>query len=308
MTVQPILTANWQEPTEPELTVARRVRRNFRLLARNRLAIVGLALSVLFALVGLAGLLIWGIESLHELYLDQNLNNTLRPPFSGGNLLGTDQFGRDLLVRIVTGVGVSLAVAAGVTAVTLIAGMVIGTVAAYYGGWVDRIVSGVMDVTWGFPVILVAVVLSGVFDPGIKIVLITLCAILWAGFARIIRGQVLSLREQDFIKAARAMGVPDWKIMLRHFAPNLIAPTIVMGSYYIPLVIIAEGALSFIGLGAQQPTPSLGLMIADGRQFLQTHHWAVTMPSLFLVLIAVGFNTLGDGLRDVLDPRLRSVR
>ena len=308
MTTQETIAINWQEPTEPELTAARRIRRNFGRLARNRLAIVGLLLCVLFFFVGLAGLVIWSVESLHELYLDQDLNNTLQPPLAGGSVFGTDQFGRDLLVRIVAGIGVSLSVAVSVTAFTLIAGMLVGVVSAYYGGWVDRIISGVIDVTWGFPVILIAVVLSGVFEPGIQIVFVSLCVILWSGFARIIRGQALSLREQDFVKASRAMGVPDWRIMLRHFVPNLIAPTVVMGSYYIPVVIIAEGALSFIGLGAQQPTPSLGLMIADGRQFLQSHHWAVTIPSIFLVLIAVGFNTLGDGLRDVLDPRLRSVR
>ena len=301
-------TATWEEPVEPEPTFARRLRRNLDLLARNRLALLGGAVSLTFVLVGIAGIVIIGFDRFHDVYLDQNLGNTFQPPLSGGHILGTDNLGRDLLARAVGGVGVSLMLAVGITAMTLVVGMFVGMVAAYYGGKVDLVFSGAMDIAWGFPIILMAIALTGVLDRGIGVVILAVPLVLWAGFGRIVRGEVLSLRERDFVMAARAMGVPDWKIMGRHFVPNLIAPTIVMGTYYIPVVIVFEGALSFLGLGTQPPTPSLGLMISEGRQFLQTQHWVVTIPGIALVLMVIGYNTLGDGLRDILDPRLRRVR
>ena len=299
----------WQEVVEPELTLGRRLRDNLRILGRNRLAFAGAIVSIVFVLIGIAGLIIIGFDRFQDLYLDQNLRNILREPLAGGNVLGTDALGRDLLARTVGGIGVSIMLALGITAMTLVVGMILGTVAAYYGGWVDIVISGIIDVTWGFPIILLAVALSGLFDRGIEVVLFSVPLILWAGFARIVRGEVLSMRERDFVKAARAMGVPGWKIILRHFVPNLIAPTIVMATYYIPVIIVFEGSLSFLGLGTQPPTPSLGLMAAEGRQFLiNGDHWVVTVPGIALVLMVIGFNTLGDGLRDILDPRLRSVR
>ena len=301
--------ARWQEVVEPELTLGRRLRDNLRILERNRLAFAGAIVSIVFVLIGIAGLIIIGFDRFQDLYLDQNLRNILREPLAGGNVLGTDVLGRDLLARTVGGIGVSIMLALGITAMTLVVGMILGTVAAYYGGWVDIVISGIIDVTWGFPIILLAVTLSGLFDRGIEVVLFSVPLILWAGFARIVRGEVLSMRERDFVKAARAMGVPGWKIILRHFVPNLIAPTIVMATYYIPVIIVFEGSLSFLGLGTQPPTPSLGLMAAEGRQFLiNGDHWVVTVPGIALVLMVIGFNTLGDGLRDILDPRLRSVR
>ena len=303
--------AVWQEVVEPELTLGRRFRDSLRILARNRLALAGAVVSIIFVLVGIAGLIILSFDRFQDLYLDQTLdpNVILRAPFSGENVLGTDALGRDLLARTVAGIGVSIMLALGITAMTLVVGMILGTVAAYYGGWIDIVISGVIDVSWGFPIILLAVALSGLFDRGIEVVLFSVPLILWAGFARIVRGEVLSMRERDFVKAAQAMGVPGWKIILRHFVPNLIAATIVMGTYYIPVIIVFEGALSFLGLGTQPPTPSLGLMAAEGRQFLiNGDHWVVTVPGVALVLMVIGFNTLGDGLRDILDPRLRSVR
>lgn len=303
--------AMWQEPPAPERTRRHQLHAGLRLLARNRLALIGGGISLVFVLIGIAGIVIIGFDRFHDLYLDQTLDSAviLRAPFTSENILGTDALGRDLLARTVAGIGVSIMLALAITALTLILGMVLGTVAAFYGGWIDVVISAVIDVTWGFPIILLAVALSGVFDRGIEVVILSVPLILWAGFARIVRGEGLSLRERDFVKAARAMGVPDWKIILRHFVPNLVAPTIVMGTYYIPVVIVFEGALSFLGLGTQPPTPSLGLMAAEGRQhLLNGDHWVVTIPGISLVLMVIGFNTLGDGLRDILDPRLRGVR
>lgn len=282
--------------------------RTVRLLARNRLALAGGVISLIFLLIGIVGLMIISFDRFHDLYLNQDLQNTLRAPMESGKILGTDLLGRDLLARTVSGIGVSMALAVGITAITIVVGLTIGIVAAYYGGLIDLLFSGVIDITWGFPIILMAIALTGVLDRGIEVVLIAVPLVLWAGFARIVRGEVLSLRERDFITAAKAMGIPDRRIMLRHLVPNLASPIVVMATYYIPVVIVFEGALSFLGFGTQPPTPSLGLMISDGRQLLQTHHWAVTIPGVALMMMVIGFNTFGDGLRDVLDPRMSRVR
>src|SRR5262249_15039706 len=236
------------------------------LFAENKAALVGGVLTTAFVLSGIAGLVMIAVPSLHHLYLDQNLLNALKPPGHDG-LLGTDSLGRDQLARLVAGTGVSLAVAAIVTALSLAVGGVVGILAGYHRGKVDLVLSGVVDVTWGFPIVLLAVVLAGVLSPGLTTVVLAISLINWAGFARIIRGEVLVLREQDFIRAARAVGAPGRRIILRHLAPNVLAPTLVMGSYYIGITIVAEAALSFIGVGAQPPTPSLGQILSDGQNY-----------------------------------------
>ncbi len=159
--------------------------------------------------------------------------------------------------------------------------------------------------TWGFPVILLAVVLAGVLAPGIKTVVLAIALIIWAGFARILRGEALSLRERDFVKAARALGVPPLRIIWRHLVPNVVAPTMVLTSYYLAISVIAEAGLSFIGVGIQLPTPSLGAMIADGQNYWSVSAWIVVLPAAVLATLVIGLNALGDGLRDVLDPRMR---
>jgi len=160
-------------------------------------------------------------------------------------------------------------------------------------------------VTWGFPVILLAVVLAGVFAPGIWIVVLAIACINWAGFARILRGEAITLRDRDFVKASRALGTPPRKVIHRHLIPNVLAPTIVLTSYYLAIAVIAEAGLSFIGVGIQLPTPSLGAMIADGQTYWTISSWVVLLPAAVLATLVVGLNALGDGLRDVLDPRMR---
>jgi peptide/nickel transport system permease protein len=273
-------------------------------LIHHRSALVGAILTGLFVLVGIAGLVMIAVASLNHLYLDQDLSNALKPPLDHG-LLGTDPLGRDLLARTVAGVGVSLAVGVIVTTISIVVGGAAGIHAGYYGGKLDLLLSGVIDITWGFPIILLAVILAGILAPGLVTVVLAISLINWAGFARIIRGDVLRLREQDFIRAATAVGVRNQSIIRRHIAPNLIAPTLVMGSYYIGITIVAEAGLSFIGVGAQPPTPSLGQLIADGQNYWSIDSWIVLVPGITLVLIVFGLNALGDGLRDILDPRLR---
>jgi peptide/nickel transport system permease protein len=289
----------WTPPREGQLRWLRFVFRH------NKAALFGGVLTSLFLLTGLAGLVMIAVPSLHHLYLDQNLSDALQPPPADGGF-GTDALGRSLLARVVAGTGVSLGIAAAVTAISLLVGGITGVLAGYHRGKVDLVISGVVDVAWGFPIVLLIVILAGVIEPGLLVVVLGISLINWAGFARIIRGEVLKLREQDFIRAAEAVGVPTWKIMLRHIAPSVIGPTLVMGSYYVAITIIAEAGTAFIGVGAQPPTPSLGQIIAEGQNYWAQDVWVVAIPGAVLALIVLGLNTLGDGLRDLVDPRLRT--
>jgi peptide/nickel transport system permease protein len=275
------------------------------LLTRSRATLFGGILTLVFVLTGIAGLVTIAVPGLNDLYLDQELSEALQAPLENG-LFGTDPLGRDLLARVVAGTGVSLAIAAIVTALSLLVGGVVGILAGYYGGRIDLVLSSVIDITWGFPIILIIIILAGVLSPGLVTVVLGIALINWAGFARIIRGETLKLRELDFIRAARAIGVPGWKIMLRHIAPNVVAPTLVLGSYYVAITIIAEAGTSFIGVGAQPPTPSLGQIIAEGQNYWSQQVWVVAIPGAALALIVLGLNSLGDGLRDLVDPRLRT--
>lgn len=294
--------APWQE--EGALPQRPWVYQAWEALARNKLALIGTLVTLAFLLIGIAGLVMLGVPSLRDLYARQDLISSLQPPLSG-RLLGTDHLGRDLMARLVAGIGVSLAVAMVVTFISLVVGLTLGVLSGYYGGQLDLFISGLADMAWGFPIILLSVVLTGMFQPGLKPVIWAMVLVNWAGFARVARGEALTLREREFVKAAQALGVPQWKIILRHIVPNVMAPTLVLASYFVPVAIIAEAGLSFIGLGAQPPVPSLGQILADGRNYLSIDHWLVTIPGALLAIVALGLNALGDGLRDILDPRLR---
>jgi peptide/nickel transport system permease protein len=269
-------------------------------VARNKLALAGSIVAILYILTGIFGPLL-----VTQDYAAQSLMETFKRPLTEDHPLGTDQLGRDMLSRLVVGIRISLLVGFGVTAISLIIGSFAGAVAGYYRGWVDTIFSILIELTWGFPLILIAVLLTGVFGPGLKASVLAIGLINWAGFARIVRGEVLSMREREFIQAAHAIGLGDARILLRHILPNVIAPALVMGSYYVALAIIVEAGLSFIGLGAQPPLPSLGVMIADGRNYMLLDHWVSTIPGVTIILVVMGLNLFGDGLRDALDPRLK---
>jgi ABC-type dipeptide/oligopeptide/nickel transport system permease subunit len=280
----------------------------WELLFANKLALLGAILTVIFVGIGIVGAIVLTIPSLQHLYLDQNLEQGLLRPLTPGHLLGTDQFGRDLAWRVAAGIGVSLTAGVVVTAISMPVGMAVGAASGYYGGALDRIVGGLIDLTWGFPVILVAVIIVGILQPGLTAVIAAISLVNWAGFARIIRAQVISLREREFVEAAHALGVADWKIIVRHLVPNTIGTTLVMASYYIAITVIAEAGLAFIGLGAQPPLPSLGQLISVGRGLLYVDPWAAIIPGIAIALIVLGLNTLGDGLRDIFDPRMRTYR
>ncbi len=171
--------------------------------------------------------------------------------------------------------------------------------------WIDTIVSGIIEITWDSRH-SVASIAAGALGPRMTSIVLAIALLYWAGFARLIRGEVLVLRNQEFVQAARASGAGDGRILFRHILPHTIGPALVMASYYVAAAIIAEAAFSFIGLGAQPPTPSLGAMIADGRNYILLDHWVSTIPGLAILIIVVALNLLGDGLRDILDPRLRN--
>ena len=280
-------------------------RDHFAPLLANKLALLGGVVTLFCFVVAAIGLVIMAFPSFHHLYLDQDVNSALIKPFKPHHLLGTDNFGRDMAWRVAAGTGISLGIGIVVTAASMSLGLILGAVAGYFRGPADRIISAFIDLTWGFPLVLVAVIFVGMLKPGIPAVILGVSVVNWAGFARIIRAQVLSLRERAFVEAARSLGVPAWKIILRHLVPNTVGTSLVMASYYVAVTVIAEAGLSFIGLGAQPPTPSLGQMIATGRNYLYNDPWAAIIPGVAIALIVLGLNTLGDGLRDIFDPRLR---
>jgi len=239
-----------------------------------------------------------------------DMNYRLRPPeaealASGKYLLGGDQLGRDMLTRIIYGARISLTV--GVTAVLLSGslGLLFGLLAGYYGGRTDEVIMRLADVQLAIPTILLAIALVGVLGPSVPNLILVLGVTGWVIYARTIRGVVLSLREQQFIEAARALGSGDRRTLFRYILPNVWTPAIVVASQQMGFMIILESALSFLGLGVQPPTPTWGGMIADGRGYLATAWHVTTFPGLVLMATVLAVNFFGDGLRDVLDPRLR---
>jgi peptide/nickel transport system permease protein len=254
---------------------------------------------------GLAGIVIQLAPSFRHLYLNQNLAATFKPPVASGHLLGTDNLGRDLAWQLTAGLGISLAIGVGVAVISVLLGLAIGILGGFFGRLADAAANVVTDVTWAFPAILLAVVLAGWLGPSITTVVLALGLTNWPGFARIVRGEVLSLRERDFVNAARVLGVPKIVISVRHFVVNLLPVTIVMAVYFLATAIIGEAGLSFLGLGVQPPMPSLGLVLGIGRQYLDITWWPVVLSGALLAIAVLFLNALGDFLRDRLDPHGR---
>jgi peptide/nickel transport system permease protein len=239
--------------------------------------------------------------------MTQDLSNRLQPP-SLAHPFGTDRLGRDVFARIVHGARVSLGIAVAVTAIRLVLGVAIGLLAGYGGGWVDELLMRVVDLLFAFPGIVLALVIAGIAGPSLTNVLLALAVVGWGTYARVVRSEVLSVRERDYVTASRLSGTPHHRIVLEHVLPNVLGPTIVLATLDIGTVVLATAGLSFLGLGAQPPTPEWGTMIAAGRHYLQTAWWLVNVPGLAIVVTVLGFTLLGDGLRDVLDPEGRTER
>jgi peptide/nickel transport system permease protein len=231
--------------------------------------------------------------------------NRYKPP-SMEHLLGTDKFGRDIFSRILYGARISLSIGFISVAISVTMGIVVGATAGYFRGWADTAIARFIDMLLSIPRIILLLVIIAMLEPNIFLLVAVLGLTGWEGSARIVRGQFLSLREQEFVQAARALGYSNWRIILRHILPNTLAPIIVIATLGIGNVILLEAGLSFLGLGVQPPTASWGSMVNDGRDAMITAWWISTYPGLAIVLTVVAFNLLGDGLRDALDPRLRT--
>lgn len=236
--------------------------------------------------------------------LDQDLGRISEGP-SADHWFGTDELGRDLLSRVVHGGQVSLMVGLVVQLATASIGMLLGLIAGYYGGTVDTIIMRVVDTMYAFPPFLFAVFMAAILPPSVWSIVLVLVLVGWPWEARVTRGLVLSLKEREYVTAARVVGASNWRIMLKHILPNSLSPIIVGFSIGIAGTIMAESGLSFLGIGIRPPTPSWGGMIDKGRQFLQVYPHLAIFPSIALALTVLAFNFLGDGLRDALDPRLR---
>lgn len=269
-------------------------------LVANRSAMIGVVIIGLLSAVALLA----PVLALHP-YAEQDLLRSLEPPLTPGHPLGTDNFGRDVYSRVIWGTRVSLQVGVIVTVLSMGIGIGIGSVSGFYGGRVDLLLSNLINLVWGFPLILVALLLVTVMGPGLTGAMIAAGLVIWSGFARVVRGEVLALRHREFVVAAQTLGQRDVWIISRHILPNIIAPVLVMASLTMAIAVIVEASLSFLGLGAQPPTPSWGAMLNEGRAYIHRAYWLATFPGLAIALLVLGFNLLGDGLRDVLDPRMR---
>lgn len=231
-----------------------------------------------------------------------------RPGGAWNRPLGTDKLGRDLLSRIIKGAQISLLVSVVVIAISGVIGTVLGIMASYFGGWVDYLISRIIDVAMALPVILIALVLVVVVGPGLKVLVIVITGVLWSRYARLVRGETLSIMSQDFINLARVAGSSHLYVMARHVFPNVFNSLIVLATLQVGYVIIIESALSFIGVGIPRPTPSWGSIVADGRDLIiQAAWWVSLFPGLAIVLTVLSVNLVGDWLRDRLDPRLRQI-
>jgi len=233
-----------------------------------------------------------------------DLRHTLEAP-SLEHWLGTDAQGRDVWSRLIFGARVSLLVGLASQGIALGIGVVLGLVAGYRGRWTDEVIMRLADVTLAFPSLLLLIAMAAAFEPSLTVVCIVIGVVGWAAMARLVRGQVLVVRELEYVQAMRALGARDARIVLRHILPNVVAPVVIAGTLGIAGAIMAEAALSFLGLGVQPPTPSWGAMIADGRDLSQLRDapWTSLAPGLAIGVAVLGFNLLGDALRDALDPR-----
>jgi len=233
-----------------------------------------------------------------------NFSAVTAPP-SSSHLMGTDDVGRDILSRIIFGSRIDLLIGFLTICGAILIGLPLGAIAAYRGGWIDEIIMRVTDMFLAFPPLILAMALAAALGPGLIHAMEAMLITWWPWYTRLIRGQVLSLKENTYVEAARALGANDLRIVLRHVLPNSLSPIIVQGTMDIGNAILTAASLSFIGLGAQPPQPEWGAMITVGRNYIQQYWWMATFPGLAILLTVMGFNLFGDGLRDSLDPRLR---
>jgi oligopeptide transport system permease protein len=283
-------------------------------LRRNRLALVGGIIVLLLLIVAIFGPLLTPYP-----FYKQDVNAALQfpggvvPPFATSHILGTDNLGRDILSRLMDGARISMTVAVVVQIVVLFIGMPVGAAAGWFGGRIDTFLMRITDVVYAFPDLLFIILLGVAFREtafgkamdGLLIVFVAIGLVNWVTMARLVRGQLLSLKEQDYVEAARAIGVSDFKIVTRHLLPNAIGPVIVAVTLGIPGAILSEATLALIGLGVQPPRASWGSLVASGEPYIRAQPFLLLFPALAIAIALVSFTFLGDGLRDALDPKLK---
>jgi peptide/nickel transport system permease protein len=279
----------------------------WRRLRSDRVSMIALAVIILIIVLAIiapvfAAITGHGVDTAYPLTGENEAGNPVGPGVNGF-WLGTDSTGRDLLVRILYGARISLFVGVVSTAIATVLGVSIGLMAGYFGGIVDNVLARITDAVLAFPYVILGIALAVVFGPSLTIIMFMVTFFSWAGIARIVRGQTLSIKEKEYIEAARSLGAGPFRIMFFDILPNLLAPVLVVATLYIPNAIVFESTLSFLGLGIQPPTPSWGNMLADASNFYQVAWWYLAFPALFLLITTLGFNLLGDGIRDAMDPR-----
>lgn len=286
----------------------------FGRLIKNRLAILGLVLVLLLLFAGIFGPILapwpYQVQDLQAVFAN---GNRPLPPLSPNHILGTDQLGRDLLSRLLDGARISVSVAFVVQLVILTIGVPVGALAGWFGGRLDNFLMRLTDVIYAFPDLLFIILLSVAFREtffgqaldGLLLVFVAIGITSWVTVARLVRGQLLSLKETEFVEAAKAIGVSDRRIVTRHLLPNGMGPVIVAVTLGIPGAILAEATLAYIGVGVQPPRASWGSLIAEGQKYVRSEPHLVVFPAIFIALALIGFTFLGDGLRDALDPKLK---
>ncbi|MDQ3525474.1 MAG: ABC transporter permease, partial [Chloroflexota bacterium] len=282
-----------REATQPQQQTSER-RRILRRFMRYKPGLVGLGIIIL--LVTFAVFAPWIAP-----YSPEEINTPLRGASPSSNYwLGNDDIGRDILSRLIYGSRIALIVGIGATAIAVTIGVTVGALAGYFGGKVDFILSRLVDTLMAFPLLALLLTLSSVFGPSLRNVVVVIGLTVWASYARLVRAEVLSLRERDFVLAARASGAGDRRIIFRHIVPNALGPVIVIASLAVGGVIILESALSFLGLGVSRPTASWGTMLSDGREYIRNYPHIAIAPGVAITITVLSFNLVGDGLRDAL--------
>ena len=271
--------------------------RSWRKFIRHKPALLGMAIIILLILIAAFAPAIapFGYET-------QDFSSIRLEP-SANHLFGTDKFGRDVFSRVVYGSRIALMVASLVVVIELVVGVILGMLAGYFSGWVDSLISGFTDMVWAFPPLILALGFISAIGAGLVNVVVAIAITGWAPFARITRAKVLSMKEREFVEAGVAIGETDFNILIRYLLPTILAPNLVLATLTIPAAILMTSALSFLGFGAQPPSPDWGAILNEGREFLRDAWWISTFPGVAILITTLAFNFLGDGLRDVFDPK-----
>ncbi len=284
--------------------MSKRLPRTVRLILKNRLTTMGLSVVFLLLLIALAAPLI--VPFPHDT-AETHIDNRFLSP-SSQHFFGTDELGRDVFSRVLYGSRLSLQVGAIAIGLALTIGVPLGVVAGYSGGMLDEVIMRITDVFLSFPPLLLAMAISTLLGPNLVNAMIAIAIAWWPWYTRLLRSEAISVRERDYVQAARAMGASQGKIVFRHVLPNCLTPIVIQASMDFGSIMLTSAALSFLGLGAQPPTPEWGLMVSTGRTYFLTNWWIVTFPGLAIFIAVLSFNLVGDGLREILDPKMRRVR